>query len=131
MSSKLRKAELLLKEAKADLEHGSFNKAVSASYFAVRLTVEHFLPDIRTTKDDKLANALFREIKRRKGEEKAKEVKKCFLFLFNERKKADHRPYIFSGEEAFGIVARAESLIEELLEIFGAPRPPSTNHPTT
>lgn len=47
--SKLVKAEVLVKEAMEDLKHGCYNKAVSASYFAVRLLTEHFY----TIDDDK------------------------------------------------------------------------------
>ncbi len=59
------KAEVLLREARMDVEHGSYNKAVSASYFPLRLTVEHLIRGLLTTKDDKIANALYREIKRK------------------------------------------------------------------
>jgi len=116
--SKSRKAEVLLEEAKIDLENKCFNKAVSASYFAVRLLAESFLPALMTTKDDKIANALFREVERRSGKEKAYYIRSEFLYLFNERKKADHRPDLFKEEEARGIVRRAEFLFNEIREIL-------------
>ena len=116
--SKLRKAEVLMEEAAMDLEHGSYNKAVSASYFAVRLTVEHFIEGLRTTKDDKIANALFRIAERKVGREEATRLKGTFLFLFNERKRADHRPHLFSREEAERIVRVARSLRDEITRIL-------------
>jgi len=115
--SKLDKAEILLREAKEDLKHECYNKAVSASYFAVRLFVESFLPGLMTRRDDKVANALFREIERRTGREKAEEIKSNYLFLFDQRKKADHRADIF-GKEAEEIVAMAERLMREIEEIL-------------
>ncbi len=60
--SKLIKSKVLIEEALRDLKHGSYNKAVSASYFTVRLLVEHLLRDLRTSKDDKIANALRRHL---------------------------------------------------------------------
>ena len=116
--SKLVKAEVLIKEAVEDLNHRCYNKAVSASYFAVRLLTEHFLPNLMTTKDDKIANALFREVERRSGRRKAEEMRCTFLFLFSERKRADHRADLFGEEEARTVVEKATSLMKELKEIF-------------
>ncbi len=116
--SKLIKAEVLMKEAKSDVEHGSYNKAVSASYFAVRLTVEHFLNKLRTTKDDKIANALFREVSKRLGKREAERMRKEYMLLFNERKKADHRPYLFMKDETTRLVQMAESLREEIITLL-------------
>ncbi len=115
--SKLDKAEILLREAKEDLKHGCYNKAVSASYFAVRLFVESFLPGLMTRRDDKIANALFREVERKVGRERAEEIKSSYLFLFDLRKKADHRADTF-GKEAEEIVAIAERLMREIGEIL-------------
>lgn len=66
--SKLDKAEKLLEEAEADIRIGSYNKAISASYFSVRLTVKHYLRDLKTTKDNKIANALKRSLVKELGE---------------------------------------------------------------
>ncbi len=117
--SKLIKSEVLLKEAKKDLEHGSPNKAVSASYFAVRLFVEHVIPDLLTSKDDKIANALYREVKRRANEEVAKRLKDVYMTLYTYRKMADHRETLFELEESKEIVKMAESLILEIKRIWG------------
>ncbi len=113
--SKLLKAEILLEEARMDVEHGSYNEAVSASYFSLRLTAEHLIRGLMTTKDDKIANALYREIKRKCGEERAKRVKETYLFLYNERKKADHRPHLFTKDEARRILEISESLRREIV----------------
>ncbi len=111
--SKLTKSYVLLREVEEDLKHGSYNKAVSASYFAVRLFVEYYIP-IKTTKDDKIANALYRTLKQRLGERKAKEMKEIYLNLFQRRKVADHRPYLFSKEEAEEVLKNARELVKEL-----------------
>lgn len=120
--SKLRKAEVLMGEAMMDLKMGCFNKAVSSSYFAVRLLVENFLPDLMTTKDDKIANALQREVERREGIEKAREMKLTYLFLFNERKRADHRPDLFGEDEAREVLSKAEYMFGEVRRILGKQR---------
>jgi len=115
--SKLEKARILLSEAREDLRHGSYNKAVSASYFAVRLATEHFIT-IRTSKDDKIANALYRKLKEVLGEEKAEQIRLDFLELFNLRKYADHRGVLFD-EEAWEIVKLAESLMHLIVTNLG------------
>ncbi len=106
-----------MREAELDLKHGCYNKAVSASYFAVRLLVEHFIP-LKTTKDDKIANALYREVEKKIGRRRAKEIREEFLKLFHKRKVADHRPYLFSEVEAQEMLERAKSLIDDLKEIL-------------
>ncbi len=119
--SKLEKAKVLISEAKEDLRHGSYNKAVSAAYFSVRLTTEHFLAT-RTSKDDKIANALYRKIREVIGEEEANQVRLDFLDLFNLRKYADHRGVLFSEEEAREIVEIAENLMKFIINNLGQPR---------
>jgi len=70
MLSKLDKAKKLLEEAETDIKFGNYNKAVSASYFSVRLVAEHYIRDLRTTKDDKIANALKKSLMKKLGEKK-------------------------------------------------------------
>ncbi len=108
---KAEKARILLKEAEDDLLHGNYNKAVSAAYFAVRLTVEHRVRGLRTTKDDKIANALKRTLEVRVGRERAEGARRDYLDLFVRRKTADHRPYSFSREEAEDALEKASRLI--------------------
>ncbi len=114
--SKLIKSRVLMEEAEKDLEHGSFNKAVSASYFSVRLLVEHLIKGLKTSKDDKIANALYRRIEGKIGRKAASDVRKRYLKLFQSRKIADHKPYLFSREEAEYIVMEAKKLISEIEE---------------
>jgi len=122
--SKLEKAKILLSEAKEDLKHGSYNKAVSASYFAVRLAAEHFIA-IRTSKDDKIANALYRRMRELVGEERAEEVRLDFLELFSLRKYADHRGVLFDREEAEEIVGLAEGLLLLIVTNLGRETAPT------
>ncbi len=116
--SKLIKSKVLMREAKTDLEHGSYNKAVSASYFAVRLLVEHLIPGLKTTKDDKIANALYRAVEGRRGRKVAKSVKARYMELFAYRKMADHHDTLFSLEDSRKIVQMAETLMKEVTEIL-------------
>ncbi len=116
--SKLEKAKILLSEASEDLRHGSYNKAVSASYFAVRLTAEHFLP-IRTSKDDKIANALYRKLREVVGEERARQVRIDFLEMFAWRKYADHRGVLFDREDAEAAVELARELMDLMVSNLG------------
>ncbi|MDK2372104.1 MAG: hypothetical protein QI197_01855 [Candidatus Korarchaeota archaeon] len=114
--SKLIKSRVLIEEAEKDLEHGSYNKAVSASYFATRLLVEHLIGGLKTSKDDKIANALQRRLEERIGEERARDIKERYLKLFMRRKIADHKPYLFSKDEAEWTVMEAKRLMEEIME---------------
>ena len=105
---KFKKSLVLFEEALKDLEVGCYNKAVSSSYFAVRLMAEVLLEDLKTTKDDKIANAVGRILGR--------EVKEEIMWLFEERKKADHRPFFFDKERTSLIVERASKLLSVLKE---------------
>ncbi|RDD53293.1 MAG: HEPN domain-containing protein [Candidatus Korarchaeota archaeon NZ13-K] len=104
----MNKALILMREAERDLGTGNYNKAVSASYFAVRMVAELLLRDLRTRKDDKIANALGRVM----GEDSRREL----MYLFERRKEADHRDRVFTREEAEDVVSRARSLLERILE---------------
>lgn len=104
------KALRLLKEAEEDLRIGCYNKAVSSAYFSVRMLTELYLKDIKTKRDDKLANALGRRL--------GDDIRKDFLFLFEMRKEADHRDKIFSRDEADRILRKAELIFNLLLDLL-------------
>ncbi len=103
---KVRKSEVLFEEARKDLEMGCYNKAVSAAYFSVRLMAEALIGDIRTTKDDKVANALGRLLGR--------DARESMMWLFGERKRADHRPYFFDESTATLAIEVAKELLERM-----------------
>ncbi len=107
-SLKVRKSEVLFEEARKDLEVGCYNKAVSAAYFSVRLMAEALIGDIRTTKDDKVANALGRLLGR--------DARESMMWLFGERKRADHRPYFFDESAASHVIEVARELLERMRE---------------
>ncbi len=107
-SLKVRKSEVLFEEAKKDLEMGCFNKAVSAAYFSVRLMAEALIGDIRTTKDDKIANALGRLL--------GWDARERMMWLFGERKRADHRAHFFDESTAFQVLETARELLERMRE---------------
>ncbi len=91
-----------MKEAEDDFKRGNYDKAISASYFAVRMLAEIFLKDLKTKKDDKIANALGRALN--------ESVRRDFMYLFEKRKEADHRDKIFRMDEAEDILNRARKL---------------------
>jgi len=105
---KLKKAEKLLEEAEKDLEVGCFNKAVSASYFAVRLAAEAMLKGVITTKDDKIANAVGRVL--------GSDVREEIMWIYEERKKADHRPFFFDEKRASLVFGKASEVFEKIKE---------------
>ncbi len=105
------KAMRLMKQAKVDLENGCYDKAVSAAYFSVRMLSEIYLKEIKTRKDDKIANALGRKL--------GDEVKIDYMYLFERRKEADHRDKMFDKDEAKRIVVRAEKLFNKLINLLG------------
>ena len=89
-------------------------RPVSAAHFSVRMLVESLLTELRTRRDDKIANALGRKL----GEE----ARMDFLFLFERRKEADHRSEIFGEEEAREIISRAEALFNHIMDALGGDR---------
>ncbi len=101
---KFKKANVLFEEALKDMEIGCYNKAVSAAYFSVRLMAEVLLKDVKTTKDDKIANAIGRLLGR--------EFKDEMMWLYEERKKADHRPFFFDEKRASLVIERASNILE-------------------
>ncbi len=116
------KARILMNEALRDLECGCYNKAVSAAYFAVRLLAESKLMGLRTRKDDKIANALYRLLLRL-GEEEAEWIRRSFMKLFEARKMADHTSVSFNREEAKSLVRLAMELVERIEEVTGRAHP--------
>ena len=113
-----RKSDRLMEEAVRDLECGCYNKAVSAAYFSVRMLAEHMMPGLRTSKDDKIANALKRMLSREVGEDEAERIRSKFLSLFEARKRADHRPFMFEEDEARFFVEMAME-IRDMLKSLG------------
>ncbi len=119
MTDAVEKARVLMAEAESDLTCGNYNKAVSAAYFAVRMLAEAHLPGLRTTKDVKIANALRRSLEPLIGKRQAREAAKKFLELFTERKRADHRPHLFGGEEAARLLREARELSDLIVRELG------------
>ncbi len=112
-----RKSDKLMEEAVRDLECGCYNKAVSAAYFSVRMLAEYMMPGLRTSKDDKIANALRRMLSRKVGEDEAERIRSDFLSLFEARKRADHRPFMFEEREAKFFVEMAMGIRGVLLSL--------------
>jgi len=104
-----RKSNVMFSEALKDLEVGCYNKAVSAAYFSVRLAAESVL-NIKTKRDDKIANAVRRLLEVKVGVEKAREAWIEYMKLFDCRKMADHRGKLYSREEAKRCIEIAEKL---------------------
>jgi len=81
---------------------------VSAAYFAVRMAAEVLLKGVKTRRDDKVANALGRVL--------GQEYRDAMLWLYEERKRADYRAFLFNRERAALAVRRAEEILSEVLE---------------
>jgi HEPN domain-containing protein len=82
----------LLEEAIKDLKMSCYNKAASASYFAVRMLAEETLRQLGEhipRRDDKLANAI-----KNKG---LKREATATVILYAIRKKADHEAGVEKG----------------------------------
>ncbi|GEM_PF-394248 len=116
------KSDVLWDEALKDLEVGCYNKAVSASYFSVRLAAESVLKGLKTSKDDKIANALERVLSKKLGEKRAKEVRNRYMGLYAARKLADHRAFSFNRELASSYVEMAGELREVIFSLVGGDR---------
>lgn len=111
------KSDELMMESLRDLEVGCYNKAVSASYFSVRLAAESVLKGLTTRKDDKIANALRTILSVKLGRERAEEFRSAYMSLFEARKIADHRPQSFQREEAEYYVKLAEELRDMIFSL--------------
>ena len=107
----LRHSKKLLEEAAKDLEIGCYNKAASASYFAVSKASEtllRILGEAVPRRYDKLANAI-----KYKG---LADVSEILKILYQARKEADYGEGV-TEEEARASVEMAKKAIE-VIEIF-------------
>ncbi len=117
-----KKSDVLWDEALKDLDVGCYNKAVSASYFSVRLAAESVLKGLKTSKDDKIANALERVLSKKLGKERAKEMRDRYMGLYAARKLADHRAFSFDRELASSYVKMAKELRKVILSLASGDR---------
>ena len=114
----LKKEDLLLAEAKKDLEAKCYNKAMSSAYFALRKCAERFLLShgFRRVprRDDKLANAI--------DNLGLVEVAKALRSLYALRVIADYGEQSISKEEAVNAVKIVENFIGKLKSVEKANR---------
>ncbi len=113
----LEKSKLLLEEAEKDIENGCFNKAVSASYFASRMILEIFFRDLGivfSKKDDKMINILASLGLRKEASD--------LRVLFEMRKEADHRAYVFSEKEARYAFNTSKIIHDKIFSLLKAKR---------
>ncbi len=107
-----RKSEILLNEAKIDIQVGSLNKAVSAPYFSVRRELESILEAMNLEiprRDDKLANVL-----KHMGFSSESED---LLHLYTLRKKADYDERSVTEEESKEALVIATRLLDALRKV--------------
>ncbi|MCG3108747.1 hypothetical protein L3N51_01033 [Metallosphaera sp. J1] len=110
MNSK--KSEVLLNEARKDIQIQNLNKAVSALYFSVRRELESILEKMKVEVprcDDKLANVL----KHMGFSSEAED----FLHLYTLREKADYDDRSVT-EEAREAILIATSLLDTLRKMY-------------
>jgi HEPN domain-containing protein len=103
----------LLEEAIRDLEISCYNKAASASYFAVRMLAEEILKQLGEhipRRDDKLANAI-----KNKG---LRWEATAMVILYAFRKKADYEAGVTREEAELAVKLSMEvhKLLERYLE---------------
>ncbi|PVU74603.1 hypothetical protein DDW13_06825 [Acidianus hospitalis] len=106
------KVDILLKEAEIDIKNGCYNKAVSASYFAVRMEIEKLAKKLRTPipkRDDKLINIL----KHMGKDELAKES----LYLYERRKDADYSYESLKEDLAIKCLELSKYLVQEIKKL--------------
>jgi uncharacterized protein (UPF0332 family) len=107
------KTDTLINEAEVDLKERCFNKAVSASYFAVRMEIEVLANKLRLTvprRDDKLINIL----KYLGMDELAEEA----FYLYQRRKDADYGEIEIDEATATYCLNIAKKIIEKLREFL-------------
>ncbi|MDT7891957.1 MAG: HEPN domain-containing protein [Thermoproteota archaeon] len=105
----MNKADTLINEAEIDIKNKCFNKAVSASYFAVRKEIELLARSLRSAipkKDDKLINIL-----KYLGKE---ELAVQAFYLYERRKDADYSEIEINEELAVNCINIAKKLINEI-----------------
>ncbi len=85
----LYKVRDIAERSEKEVEAGCYNKAVSAAYFSVRLTAESML-DIKTKRDDKIANAVRRLLEEVVAKE-AEEAWRYYMIPSEKRRLAGHR----------------------------------------
>ncbi len=109
----LDKVMTLLWEAETDIKAGCYNKAVSASYFSLRMAVELYFQSRRliySTKDDKMARLLINI-----GLE---DVGRDLFRKYVLRKEADHRSKLFTEEEALKVFEDCRKHVLKLLKLI-------------
>ncbi|BDC17986.1 HEPN domain-containing protein [Acidianus sp. HS-5] len=107
------KVDVLLDEAEKDIKVGCYNKAVSASYFAVSMEIEKLGYKLRTTiprRDDKLINILMHLGK----DSLAKEA----MYLYKKRKDADYGYESLKEEDAMKCLEISKRLVQEIGKII-------------
>jgi uncharacterized protein (UPF0332 family) len=109
----MNKTYALINEAEIDLRNRCFNKAVSASYFAVRKEIELLATKLKSfipRRDDKLINIL----KYLGKSELSEEV----LYLYEKRKDADYSETEIDEETAYNCLNIAKRLIGEIRKLI-------------
>jgi hypothetical protein len=109
----MNKTDTLINEVEIDLRNRCFNKAVSASYFAVRKEIELLATKLKSSiprRDDKLINIL----KYLGKSELAEEV----LYLYEKRKDADYSEIEIDEKTAYNCLNIAKRLIGEIRRLI-------------
>ncbi len=118
-SDYLRKAKIMLKEAEEDLNIGCYNKAVSASWFAVESLLRAIVLKKRKPmpeRPNKLISLIHRLLYTEHPDKK--HLAHIISSLYEKRKRADHRETLFNRIHAMKSLSQAESIYNELINIL-------------
>ena len=111
----LRKSTILLNEAKKDLEIGCYNKAISASWFAIEAILRALLLFLRKPMMER-PGALIGQIQRifNHTYPDYKFLLPQIHSIYEKRKRADHRETLYGEKDAELVVRAAEEIISNI-----------------
>ena len=115
----LKKSDMLLREAKKDLEMNCYNKAISASWFAIETILRAVIIFLGKPMLEK-SGALIGQIQRifRKKFPQYTSLLPKIHSIYEKRKRADHREVLFGEKEASSVVKETEIIVSNIKEIL-------------
>ena len=117
--SYLKKAKILLEEARKDLISGCYNKAVSASWFAVENLLRAFLlrrGKVPPERPNKLISIIHKMLYEEYPDKR--HLIPEISSLYEKRKRADHRDTFFDYSQADKAFRQAMKIFESIEEIL-------------
>ena len=115
----LEKSIVLIEEARKDLEIGCYNKAISASWFAIEILLRALLLFLGKPMMER-SGALIGQVQRifSHSYPDYKSLLPKIHSIYEKRKRADHREIIYGRKEAEEVVKAAKEIIQRIKQIF-------------